>query len=153
MIGRTDAASENPELDDAGAFDTQELLDEAEADMNPELDTGTQGLQAAQMLLQQPQFEQLDLFSFKAIQRNKRLDIRLDKLDDQYGSPSLDDVIDFTRALDAELERILGPDLGGMELEGAERIVRLPGDLKRFAELPMRVSFVDANGRQDIVWH
>ncbi len=39
------------------------------------------------------------------------------QLDDQYGSPSLDDVIDFTRALDAELERILGPDLGGMELE------------------------------------
>lgn len=32
------------------------------------------------MLLQQPQFEQLDLFSFKAIQRNKRLDIRLDKV-------------------------------------------------------------------------
>ena len=41
---------------------------------------GKQGLQAAQTLLQQPQFEQLDLFSFKAIQRNKRLDIRLDKV-------------------------------------------------------------------------
>ena len=34
-----DAASEDAELDDADAFDTQELLNDAEADMNPELDT------------------------------------------------------------------------------------------------------------------
>ena len=34
-----DAASEDPELDDSDAFDAQELLNEADADMNPELDT------------------------------------------------------------------------------------------------------------------
>ena len=32
-------AAEEPELDDSDAFDTQDLLNEAEADMNPELDT------------------------------------------------------------------------------------------------------------------
>lgn len=39
----------------------------------------------------------LELYLFRAMPATKRIDVRLDKLDDLYGSPSLDDIERFSR--------------------------------------------------------
>lgn len=126
-------------------------------------------------MLGQPHLRELgiELYSFKTIPSSKRLDIRLDKTGDRYGSPSLEDVEVFSRdfgtRLEAELVRLsprpiggipsptdsLGPaacscpqgekEAGEIEIEvsspGAERLLRVPEDLDRFRELPMRVEY------------
>lgn len=52
-----------------------------------------------------------------------------------------------------ELEAEMGVDAAGdisMEVSspGAERTLRLPGDLQRFAGLPLYVEYTDAQGEQ-----
>lgn len=66
-----------------------------------------------------------------------RADVRLDKLSDPRGSPSLDDIEDFSRRFYKALEERLGEEVAGrMEVEvsspGAERPVGIPGELERF---------------------
>jgi len=97
---------------------------------------------------------ELALYSFRAFPAIKRLDVRIDKLSDRYGSPSLDEVGNFAMRLSAEMEAVLGVDAGAIEIEvsspGAERAVRVPEDLQRFSDLPMQVEFAneDDNGFQ-----
>ena len=43
-------------------------------------------------VLKAPALEGLELYLFRAIVPMKKLDIRLDKLTDVYGSPSIDDI-------------------------------------------------------------
>ena len=91
------------------------------------------------------QQQQLSLWSFKAHPSSKRVEIRLDKPSDRYGSPSLDDVSAFSRRFAAGLAAALGEEAAGeLEVEassaGAARRLRLPRDLERFAEMPLAVS-------------
>jgi hypothetical protein len=70
--------------------------------------------------------------------------VRLDALDSPTGSPSLDDVAAFSSAYGAALVDALGEETaGGVEVEasspGADRALRLPGDLARFADRPLAV--------------
>ncbi|MCJ1427330.1 hypothetical protein MMC29_005233 [Sticta canariensis] len=72
------------------------------------------------------------------------------QLDDPYGSPSLEDIEAFQHALLQKLEEIMGSDKAGhLQLEvstpGAERLVRFPQDLRRFAGLPMKVEFLQGD--------
>ena len=88
---------------------------------------------------------ELSLWSFRAHPSSKRIEIRLDKLSDKYGSPSLDDVSSFSRKFADGLSEALGEDAAGeIEVEassaGAARRLRLPRDLERFAEMPLAVS-------------
>lgn len=68
---------------------------------------------------------------------------------DRYGSPSLDEVESFSRSLVASLEDSMGEEEAGqIEIEvsspGAERQVKIPLELSRFAELPMKVLYRQA---------
>ena len=100
------------------------------------------------------------------------------QLEDMYGSPSMDDITDFSREFYAELEAELGEEAAGkLQIEvsspvrwhcllpsfqasanicatcmhpilccvvrqGAERLVRVPGELLRFQSLPMQARLI-----------
>jgi len=71
----------------------------------------------------------------------------LDHLTNRYGSPTMDELASFTRALDAKLEVLAAsgavPEDYTLEVSspGADRKLRLPRDLVRFAELPLVVTY------------
>ncbi|CAL5222919.1 g5352 [Coccomyxa viridis] len=106
---------------------------------------GDAALESAQSVLQQPDLEGLQLYSFRAAAKRDRLYIRLDKLKDKYGSPSLDEVSLFSREFYNALEAKIGEQAAGelsveVSSPGAERTVRVPSELERFRELPMLVT-------------
>eukprot|EP00195_Chlamydomonas_chlamydogama_P009484 CAMPEP_0202893122 /NCGR_PEP_ID=MMETSP1392-20130828/2755_1 /ASSEMBLY_ACC=CAM_ASM_000868 /TAXON_ID=225041 /ORGANISM="Chlamydomonas chlamydogama, Strain SAG 11-48b" /LENGTH=336 /DNA_ID=CAMNT_0049577329 /DNA_START=27 /DNA_END=1038 /DNA_ORIENTATION=- len=112
---------------------------------------GDAALQATQKVLKLPAMSGIELYLFRAIPSLKKLDIRLDKLDDMYGSPSIDDIEKFSRMLNLELEASLGAERAGeisfeVSSPGAERQLVLPDDLNRFAELPLRVEYSNEQG-------
>ena len=87
----------------------------------------------------------LQLFAFKAIPSTKRIMISVDDLDDQYGSPNLDDLIAVSRKLNELVESKGFPDDVAIEVAspGAERKLTIPEDLSRFRELKMKVTYND----------
>ena len=87
----------------------------------------------------------LQLFAFKAIPSTKRIMISVDDLDDQYGSPNLDDLIAVSRKLNELTESKGFPDDVAIEVAspGAERKLTIPEDLSRFRELKMKVIYND----------
>ncbi|CAK0786450.1 hypothetical protein CVIRNUC_009663 [Coccomyxa viridis] len=106
---------------------------------------GNAALDAAQSVLGMPELQGLQLYSFRAAAKRDRLYIRLDKLEDQYGSPTLDEVSIFSRNFYSALEAKVGEKAAGelsveVSSPGAERIVRVPSELQRFQALPMLVT-------------
>ncbi|KAK9855497.1 hypothetical protein WJX84_008499 [Apatococcus fuscideae] len=96
----------------------------------------------------------LQLYLFRAIAKGTRLDIRLDKPEDPYGSPSMEDTETFLRALTTELEASIGSEeTENIDIEvsspGVERVVRIPGELERFKDVPMTLEFELDTGRLD----
>lgn len=90
----------------------------------------------------------MELYSFRAISGRKCVDIRLDKITDQYGSPSLDEIGAFSRAFNELFEASVGEEAAGeIEIEvsspGATRAVKIPHELSRFSSLPMVVCSKD----------
>ncbi|GLI61205.1 hypothetical protein VaNZ11_003497 [Volvox africanus] len=109
-------------------------------------------LRATQGVLAQPAMKGLELYLFRALPASRKVDIRLDKLDDLYGSPSIDDIERFQRSLFAALDRDMGPEAAGeisfeVSSPGAERLVRVPDELTRFAELPLQVEYRTSDGK------
>ena len=49
-------------------------------------------MRSCAQVLRTPALEGIELYLFRAIIPQKKLDIRLDKLTDLYGSPSIDDI-------------------------------------------------------------
>jgi len=144
----------------ARADDADYLAEEAaEEAAEAEVDTGgapwaETALACARDVLGGPDLGDCALYSFRAVPSAMRVDVRLDKLTDRYGSPTLDDVETFSRKFNAALDAALGEEAaGGIECEvsspGAERVVAVPRDLGRFRELPMRVDFEDGAGGAD----
>ncbi|KAG2422427.1 hypothetical protein HXX76_016042 [Chlamydomonas incerta] len=109
-------------------------------------------LRAAQEVLAQPNLQGLELYLFRALPSSRKVDIRLDKMDDLYGSPSIDDIEAFQRGLFAALDRELGVEAAGeisfeVSSPGAERLVRVPEELRRFETLPLKVEYRTADGK------
>ncbi|KAG2443170.1 hypothetical protein HYH02_009579 [Chlamydomonas schloesseri] len=109
-------------------------------------------LRAAQEVLAQPHLQGLDLYLFRALPSSRKVDIRLDKMDDLYGSPSIDDIEAFQRGLFAVLDRELGVEAAGeisfeVSSPGAERLVRVPDELRRFESLPLKVEYRTPDGK------
>ena len=107
---------------------------------------GQRALEVAQQVLATN--NDLSLYSFRAIANSKTVDIRLDKLSDTYGSPTLDEIGAFSRDFNERFEAIVGEEeAGGIEIEvsspGATRTVKVPEELERFKELPMEVVTAD----------
>jgi len=115
---------------------------------------GAAALAAAREVLSGPGFADVELFALRCFPAPARVDVRLDKLTDKYGSPLLEDIEGFSRRFGAKLEEALGAEKAGeivMEVSspGAERELALPGELRRFAALPLRVEF--DGGRAEVV--
>jgi len=109
-------------------------------------DWGQKALDCALSILQKR--EDLELYAFRAMSANKRVDIRIDKLTDTYGSPSLDEIGEFSRDFNESLESVIGEEAAGqIEIEvsspGADRAVKVPDELTRFQSLPMVVRSLD----------
>ena len=60
----------------------------------------------------------LELYLFRALPSSRKVDIRLDKMDDLYGSPSIDDIEAFQRGLFAGEAGRQGGREGGRGVEG-----------------------------------
>merc|ERR1711976_39219 len=144
-------------FDEEDAFDDDDLL--ADDFEEPEISDGgtTWGeaaLKIAQDVLQQPNMQGLELYSFSAISESRVLRVSIDKLEDEFGSPSIEDITNFSRAMNVGLEEALGEDVAGdLEIEvsspGAERVLRLPGELARFQQLPMQVEYQQPDSNVD----
>jgi len=129
-----------------GHFKLKEL-DKPGAVLTGSNDVGTKAFESAERAisrLREGGGLQLDIFSFGFEASRGKVYIRIDKLDNKFGSPTLDDIGLFSRAYGEALAEDLGEDVSDdIEIEvsspGAERELRIPGDLDRFSELPLCV--------------
>ena len=139
------------DLEDDLEDDDDEIIEDEEDEDNVGMGVSTGGsdwgesvLAAVEALLAED--DTMALYSYKVFTNSKRIDVRIDKLTNEFGSPSLDEVGGFSRKLNAALEVSLGEAVAGeIEIEvsspGAERLVQVPSELTRFSELPMKVEY------------
>eukprot|EP00249_Psilotum_nudum_P018977 c27049_g1_i1 orf=129-1355(+) len=94
------------------------------------------------------------IYAFK-VSANGCVHVRLDKLSDKYGSPSLDEIENFStmygRRLEEAGQESIIPDNLALQVSspGAERVVQVPNDLLRFKGLPMYVRYVEEKSSDD----
>ncbi|KAK7274981.1 hypothetical protein RIF29_16085 [Crotalaria pallida] len=92
--------------------------------------------------------EDLELYAFKTTPRGY-VYVRLDKITNEYGCPSMEELERYNQEYKKRLDevRALGeiPDDLGIEISspGAERILKVPDDLSRFKDMPMRVCYTE----------
>ncbi|XP_019174356.1 PREDICTED: uncharacterized protein LOC109169908 [Ipomoea nil] len=90
---------------------------------------------------------ELGIYAFKT-QKNAHIEVRVERLTNKSGSPSMADIEAFSSAYRARLDEAesLGSIPNNLSLEvsspGVERVVRVPEDLDRFKERPMYVKYV-----------
>jgi ribosome maturation factor RimP len=109
-------------------------------------DWGETALASLALVLKDDEFDGgLAIFSFKVSEERRRIYISIDAVRDKFGSPTLDMLSSVSRKFNAELEEKGFPDDVALEVAspGAERHLRLPNDIPRFAELTMKVTYVD----------
>ncbi|OVA00826.1 Protein kinase domain [Macleaya cordata] len=96
--------------------------------------------------------DDMKLFSFKTSPRGY-IYVRLDKLSDKYGCPSMEEIENYSCLYKKQLEEIgeSGEIPNDLALEvsspGAERLLKVPDDLDRFKDMPMRVSYVEEENK------
>ncbi|CAN8239014.1 unnamed protein product [Cochlearia groenlandica] len=98
------------------------------------------------------QFEEdFQLFAFKTSPRGY-IYIRLDKLSNEYGCPTMDELEEFSREYKKRLDDAVPEDLAlEVSSPGAERLLRVPEDLDRFKEMPMTVSYEEETNSRKAV--
>lgn len=108
---------------------------------------GARALSIAQEVL--PQFgDDIELFSFKTTPRGY-IYVRLDKLPNKYGCPDMEVIESYNREYKKRLDEAghegeLPEDLAiEISSPGAERLLKVPDDLQRFQDMPMRVSYIE----------
>lgn len=115
-------------------------------------DWGEMALASMTRVLRDDEFDgALAIFSFKVSAERRRVYVSVDALRDKFGSPTLDQLSAVSRKFNADLEENGFPTDVALEVAspGAERRLRLPDDLARFAELPMRVTYADGQDEND----
>jgi len=115
-------------------------------------DWGEMALASMTRVLRDDEFDgALAIFSFKVSAERRRVYVSVDALRDKFGSPTLDQLSAVSRKFNADLEENGFPEDVALEVAspGAERRLRLPDDLARFAELPMRVTYADGQDEND----
>ncbi|XP_017426566.2 uncharacterized protein LOC108335137 isoform X2 [Vigna angularis] len=92
--------------------------------------------------------EDIKLFAFKTTPRGY-VYVRLDKLTDEYGCPSMEELECYNKKYKERLDEVgaLGeiPDDLALEVSspGAERLLKVPDDIGRFKDMPMRVCYTE----------
>ncbi|CAH9117694.1 unnamed protein product [Cuscuta epithymum] len=90
----------------------------------------------------------MELYAFKTSPRGY-IYVRLDKLTNEYGCPTMDEIEDFSHQYKKRLDEAGTvedfPEDLALEVSspGAERLLKVPDDLNRFKHMPMRVSYVE----------
>ncbi|MED6120874.1 hypothetical protein PIB30_025028 [Stylosanthes scabra] len=108
---------------------------------------GQRALSIAEDVLKQFN-EDIELYAFKTTPRGY-VYVRLDKLTNEYGCPSMEELEHYNREYKKRLDEVgaLGeiPDDLALEVSspGAERILKVPDDLNRFRDMPMRVCYTE----------
>ncbi|XP_057448089.1 uncharacterized protein LOC130739724 [Lotus japonicus] len=109
---------------------------------------GSRALSIAEDVLTQFN-EDIKLYAFKTSPRGY-IYVRLDKLTNEYGCPSMEELEGYNQEYKKKLDEVgaLGeiPDDLALEVSspGAERIVKVPDDLSRFKDMPMRVYYTES---------
>lgn len=94
--------------------------------------------------------DDIELFAFKTTPRGY-VYVRLDKLSQPYGCPSIEELESYCQEYRKRLEEVgaLGEIPKNLAVEvstpGAERILKVPEDLSRFKDMPMRVCYSEGN--------
>ncbi|KAJ1400912.1 hypothetical protein SESBI_29211 [Sesbania bispinosa] len=98
--------------------------------------------------------EDIKLYAFKTTPRGY-VYVRLDKLTNEYGCPSMEELESYNQEYKKRLDEVgaLGEIPDDLALEhnfalkvsspGAERILKVPDDLSRFKDMPMRVCYTE----------
>lgn len=92
------------------------------------------------------------IFSFKNSTRGY-IYMRLDKLSEKYGCPSMEEIERYSCLYKNKLEEVGKsgeiPDDLALEVSspGAERLLRVPDDLERFKDMPMRVCYAESDSK------
>ncbi|XP_045817227.1 uncharacterized protein LOC123910191 [Trifolium pratense] len=92
--------------------------------------------------------EDLKLYAFKT-SPGGYVYVRLDKVTSEYGCPSMDELESYNQEFKKRLDEVgaLGdiPDDLALEVSspGADRVLKVPDDLNRFKEMPMRVFYTE----------
>ncbi|KAG5051545.1 hypothetical protein AAZX31_02G113100 [Glycine max] len=108
---------------------------------------GQRALSIAEEVLMQFS-EDIKLFAFKTTPRGY-VYVRLDKLTHEYGCPSMEELECYNQKYKTRLDEVgaLGeiPDDLALEVSspGAERLLKVPDDISRFKDLPMRVCYTE----------
>ncbi|KAI4328567.1 hypothetical protein L6164_020909 [Bauhinia variegata] len=90
--------------------------------------------------------DDMKLYAFKTTPRGY-VYVRLDKLTNEYGCPSMEELESYSVEYKKRLDEVgaLGEIPEDLALEvstpGAERILKVPDDLNRFNDMPMRVCY------------
>ncbi|XP_020246939.1 uncharacterized protein LOC109824710 [Asparagus officinalis] len=96
----------------------------------------------------------LKIYAFKTTV-NSTIRVRIEKLSSKYGSPSMTDIEAFSSAYQELLDEagLAGTIPENLSLEvsspGVERVVRIPEELERFKEKPMKVRYTINNAASD----
>ncbi|KAK9090998.1 hypothetical protein Sjap_024175 [Stephania japonica] len=94
--------------------------------------------------------DDMEIFAFKVSPRGY-IYVRLDKLVNKYGCPSMEEMENFSSLYKKRLDEAgeSGDMPSDLALEvsspGAERLLKVPNDLERFKEMPMQVCYVEIN--------
>nr|XP_043608433.1 uncharacterized protein LOC122580222 [Erigeron canadensis] len=162
---------DNPEdLSHSDSNDEVEPIDlwEEEDEAEPEIGDGADGggvvlqnchwgekvLSIAQDVLKQFG-DDIEIFSFKT-SPNGYIYVRLDRLCNKYGCPSMEDIKSYSREYKKRLDEAgnVGDIPTDLALEvsspGADRLLRVPDDLQRFKEMPMRVKYVEQENSRSL---
>ncbi|XP_058749544.1 uncharacterized protein LOC131622527 isoform X2 [Vicia villosa] len=89
----------------------------------------------------------LQIYAFKTL-ANSTVQVRIEKLSNKSGSPTMEDIEAFSTTYrakldEAELAKFIPENLSlEVSSPGVERIVRIPDDLDRFKERPMYVKYI-----------
>ncbi|KAG7975210.1 hypothetical protein I3843_06G087100 [Carya illinoinensis] len=96
--------------------------------------------------------DDMKLYAFKTTPRGY-VYVRLDKLSNEYGCPSMEELESYSQEFKKRLDEVgeIGkvPDNLALEVSspGAERLLKVPDDLDRFKDMPMRVCYVDVESK------
>ncbi|GMP92369.1 hypothetical protein CsSME_00042621 [Camellia sinensis var. sinensis] len=141
----------NNELDDeVEPIDLWEEEDDAEPEIGDGGDGGGVVLQncpwgeralsiAHEILLQFG--DDMKLYAFKTTPRGY-IYVRLDKLSNEYGCPGVEEIESYSQQYKKRLDEVgaLGQIPDDLALE---RLLKVPDDMNRFKDMPMRVSYVE----------
>ncbi|XP_042049235.1 uncharacterized protein LOC121794904 isoform X2 [Salvia splendens] len=103
---------------------------------------GEKALSIAQEVLREFS-EEMQLYAFKTSPRGY-IYVRLDKLSNEYGCPSMDEIEAFSRQYKISLDEEIPDDLAlEVSSPGADRLLRVPDDLLRFKDMAMIVNYLE----------